>query len=254
MNVEKSLLLIDNSNTRTKVTLAKAGKVCGEVRSMPTQHIGERNVSELLKGWVFEEVVLCSVVPRAADALCAQLSEFPLHDINWRDFPRLVRLYDHPSCIGADRLVNAAALAAHYELPALAVDLGTACTFDAVALVDGEPTLLGGVITPGLRSLSLAPARSTGLLPELSLGDLVAGAPPEFPARTTHDALRSGVLLGYEYMVRGIVERMMSVLGSEVKVVVTGGDAALPNGQTPTWAHVLDPLLTFRGMLEYAAQ
>ncbi len=254
MNDEKSLLLIDNSNTRTKVTLARAGEVCGEVRSMPTQSVGERNVSELLTGWIFEEVVLCSVVPRAAAVLCAQLSGFPLHSIHWRDFPRLVRLYDHPDCIGADRLANAAALAAHHELPALAVDLGTACTFDVVALVDGEPTLLGGVIAPGLRALCVAPARSTGLLPELSPSDLAAGIPAELPVRTTHTALLSGVLLGYECMVRGIVERMKSVSGPGVKVVVTGGDAILPNGKAPDWAHAIDPLLTFRGMLKYAAK
>ncbi len=245
MNEEPAQLLIDNSNTRTKFALARAGEVSGEVRTMATRDIGMRDAAELLRGWNFEEVALCSVVPRTANILRAQLAGHPVHCVNQRDCPRLVRLYECPECIGADRLANAAALAACYELPALAVDLGTACTFDAVALLDGEPALLGGVIAPGIQSLAAAPSFSTALLPELRPDDFTAH--PKLFARNTHDALLAGVTVGFEGMVRHIIESMKTELSGNVKVVATGGDTSLA-GQKPTWADVVDPLLTLKGI------
>ena len=44
-------------------------------------------------------------------------------------------LYDNPTEVGADRIVNAVAVLASYELPAIIVDFGTATTFD---VLDGE--------------------------------------------------------------------------------------------------------------------
>ena len=58
-----------------------------------------------------------------------------------------VRLRYEPREIGADRVVDAAAVKALYSLPACVVDFGTATTFDAVA-ENGD--YLGGAIAPGI--------------------------------------------------------------------------------------------------------
>lgn len=251
MKKTQPILLVDNSNTRTKCVLATSeGKLCEQVRCLPTAQINAESVHAALTGWDYGQVVLCSVAPTAADILRSAFADHPLHNISHADCPQLLRLYDNPACLGPDRLANAAALALHYPLPALAVDLGTACTFDVVALQDGVTTLLGGTIAPGLRSLAAAPALSTQLLPQLSQADLAMGN-NSLLARDTRNALRAGVLIGYEEMLRGIVKRVKAQTGAGVRTIVTGGDAFWC-GTKPEWADYADPELTMKGMLALA--
>src|SRR5438874_5650521 len=56
-------------------------------------------------------------------------------------------LYDNPSEVGADRIVNSVAAFEKYGGPCIAVDFGTATTFDCVS-AKGE--YIGGVICPGI--------------------------------------------------------------------------------------------------------
>ena len=56
-------------------------------------------------------------------------------------------LYDDPAAVGADRIVNAVAVFTRYGGPAIAVDFGTATTFDAIS-EKGE--YIGGIICPGI--------------------------------------------------------------------------------------------------------
>ncbi|MGB9592018.1 MAG: type III pantothenate kinase, partial [Candidatus Kryptoniota bacterium] len=55
--------------------------------------------------------------------------------------------YDDPRAVGADRIVDAAAVQKLYGGPACVVDFGTATTFDAIA-ENGD--YLGGAIAPGI--------------------------------------------------------------------------------------------------------
>src|SRR5438477_10901629 len=74
--------------------------------------------------------------------------------------------YPNPKTIGADRLANAAAVAAIYGCPAIVVDCGTAVTFD---IISGQRKYIGGVIAPGLESMTNFLYQRTALLPKLSL-------------------------------------------------------------------------------------
>ena len=60
-------------------------------------------------------------------------------------------LYENPQEVGADRIANAVAAFEGYGGPVLVVDFGTATTVDAVS-ARGE--YLGGVIAPGVQTLS----------------------------------------------------------------------------------------------------
>ena len=59
----------------------------------------------------------------------------------------LTILYDNPSAVGADRVVDAVAAYTFYGGPLIIVDFGTATTFEAVT-ASGE--YLGGAIAPGM--------------------------------------------------------------------------------------------------------
>ena len=111
-------LLIDNSNTRTKFIRADGAKLCGDVRSLPTSSLSPSAVQDLLRGWEYDAAVICSVVPDAVKILRAALS-CPSFEIS-ASFPtslgkQLLRYYPHPETLGADRLANAAAVAAHFR-------------------------------------------------------------------------------------------------------------------------------------------
>ena len=55
-------------------------------------------------------------------------------------------LYDPPSDLGADRIVDAVAAVAKYGAPCIVVDFGTATTFNAI---NSTGEFLGGAISPG---------------------------------------------------------------------------------------------------------
>ena len=55
--------------------------------------------------------------------------------------------YENPREVGADRVVDCAAVQAKYGGPACVVDFGTATTFDAISR---EGDYLGGAIAPGI--------------------------------------------------------------------------------------------------------
>src|SRR5205823_14207422 len=129
--------------------------------------------------------------------------------------------YPNPKTIGADRLANAAAVAALYGCPAIVVDFGTAVTFD---IVSARRKYVGGVIAPGLESMTNFLYQRTALLPKLSLKE-----PRSTVGRSTIEAMRSGAVIGYRGLVREIIARIKAerFLGKKVHVIATGGYADL---------------------------
>ena len=189
-----------------------------------------------------EAVVIASVVPRMAPTL-AELSRRTLGQEPWvvgdNLQPRLPIRYEPPSDVGPDRLVDAVAAIRRYGTPAIVVDLGTATTFNAISR-EGE--YRGGAIAPGvgtsLEALFQAAAR-------LRWFDLTR--PAQAIGGNTEEAMRSGAFHGFVSMVEGMVARFKAELGSDAKVIATGGWSELIGGATPMVDHV-DPLLTLEGL------
>jgi type III pantothenate kinase len=134
--------------------------------------------------------------------------------------PNVVNACEHPETVGLDRLFNAAALDRSGRF--VVVDAGTAITVDLVE----HGVFRGGAIAPGIRLCYGALHRHTGQLP------LVEPAPGELTAlgRHTRAALRAGVELGLAGLVDRLVADLIATLDpprEDVRVVVTGGDAAL---------------------------
>src|SRR6201985_3983501 len=59
----------------------------------------------------------------------------------------LTILYENPTEVGADRIVNSVAALHKYGGPCVVVDLGTAITFDAIS---AKAEYLGGIISAGV--------------------------------------------------------------------------------------------------------
>src|SRR6184192_1748968 len=127
--------------------------------------------------------------------------------------------YDNPAEVGADRIVNGVAAFEKYGGPCIVVDFGTATTFDVVSR-KGE--YLGGVIAPGIGISADALFTRTARLPRVDIR-----RPPRVVGTNTVSSMQSGLYYGYLGLVDGILERLLDEMGSEAKVVATGGLARL---------------------------
>ncbi len=161
---------------------------------------------------------ICSVVPPLTglfEDVCRSFFGVPPLLVNSQvDLGMPVR-YDNPRDVGADRIVDAVAAVKLYGSPVIVVDLGTATVFDAVSR-HGE--YLGGAIAPGINLSADALYDNTSLLRRVELV-----APPEAVGRNTTAALQSGLVLGYAGLVTTMVQRFKSEIGSDARVVGTGG-------------------------------
>jgi len=149
--------------------------------------------------------------------------------------------YPAPESIGADRLANAAAVAALYGCPAIVVDFGTAVTFD---IVSARRNYIGGVIAPGLEAMTNFLYQRTALLPKLSLKE-----PRRAIGRSTIGAMLSGAVFGYRGLVREILARIRAeeFPRKKLHIVATGGYARLIAAQLPEITAVR-PHLTLEGL------
>lgn len=152
-------------------------------------------------------------------------------------------LYDNPSEVGADRIVNSIAAyerfgrAGHH--PMIVVDFGTATTLDAIS-ARGE--YLGGAICPGVQISADALFQRAARLPRIDVRK-----PATAIGRTTVGAMESGLFYGYVGMVEGLIRRLDGELGGNAVSVATGGLAEVIAPETALIQHV-DPDLTLHGL------
>jgi type III pantothenate kinase len=199
----------------------------------------------VLKSLSFEQisaVIVASVVP-AADRQIVQLC---------RDYigqePVFVTALNadvkidlpQPEQVGADRIVNAVAVQGTYDLPAVVIDFGTATTFD---VIDGQGTYLGGTIAPGIHLSMEALSRATAKLPKVSVQKAERAI-----AKSTDEAIQSGLFWGYCGLIEKILGQITKELGAVPSVIATGGLAPLFADHIKE-IDTVDEMLTLRGLL-----
>jgi len=127
--------------------------------------------------------------------------------------------YATPQSLGTDRI--ASAVGAHALFPynnTLVVQVGTCLVTD---LVTAAGEYLGGTIAPGLRMRLQALPQFTAHLP------LLEPEPVDYlVGNSTTQSILSGVINGYVCEIQGLISRYEAQY-SELKVVLSGGDASL---------------------------
>lgn len=193
-----------------------------------------------------DRAIVSTVVPALEDVVrkaCEPAACLLIDHETRRDFELDL---PYPAQLGADRLANVAGALTLVPPPFLIVDAGTATTF---CLVDQKRVYVGGSIVPGLEiSWKALQSRAAKLFsvelhrPETSIG------------KTTETQLQSGVLLGYESLVEGMVDRHLadaSLLDPSFKratLIATGGCIQLLK-LSPRFR--VEPDLTLQGLLRY---
>jgi type III pantothenate kinase len=189
-----------------------------------------------------DRVIIASVVPAARDTIAHAIEQYwhieAMSVSHHLDFGIPI-CYQPASAVGADRLANAIAVIALYDIPAVVVDFGTATTFDVIS-ARGE--YLGGAIAPGLEIAEDALLSQTAQLPRVTLQP-----PPSAIGTSTVTSLQSGILFGYAGLVDGLVRRISVELGGDVHVIATGGLATTVSPLTESVQHI-DVDLTLIGL------
>ena len=187
-------------------------------------------------------IVLASVVPQLTARVVQACQEYLKIDPLVVDtgVKTGIRIrYEDPKAVGADRVADAVAVMKLYGGPACVIDFGTATTFNAVT-ADGD--YLGGAITAGVNLAAEALYTRAAKLPRMDLQ-----RPPSVIGRNTVHAMQSGLLFGYVSMVEGMVARFRSELGSDMKVIATGGLAEVVAKETEI-IDIISPWLTLDGL------
>jgi len=233
-------LLIDISNSFTKLAFATRRRISKPTR-IETPGFNHAFLKRFIRKRKIDVIVVCSVVPNK-NAVVRSVARRT--QILWLT-PK-IKLgvgidYPSPKKIGADRLANAAAVVALYGCPAIVVDFGTAVTFD---IVSAQQKYVGGVIAPGLESMTNFLYQRTALLPKLSLKE-----PRSAVGRSTIGAMRAGAVIGYRGLVREIITRIKAERfpRQKVRVIVTGGYAGLIGAQLAE-IDAVHPNLTLEGL------
>ena len=245
------LLVIDVGNTNTSLGVFEGERLAyhwrlttERARTSDEYGVHARNLFALA-GLDFKEitaVAIASVVPQLNHTL-KRMSEVyfqlsPLF-IDHTSDTGLTILYDPPSDVGADRIVDAVAAVHKYGAPCIVVDFGTATNFE---VIDVGGRYLGGVLTPGISISSDALFARAARLPRVAIE-----RPQKVIGTSTVGAIQSGLYYGYAGLVDGILRRMIEELGRRPTVIATGGLAPLI-ATASEYIEIVDRTLTLDGL------
>ena len=246
------LLVIDIGNTNTVIGVY-AGKHLIQDWRIRTERRTTEDEFNILASNLFAKskidskdinktIISCVVPPMVTilDSFCRKYLGHTPHWVDATSVPDLPIRYRNPSEIGADRIVNAVAAFDKYKTSLVVIDFGTATTFDSIS-EKGE--YLGGAISPGIMIASEALFMKASKLPRVEIF-----IPPESViGKDTASSIKAGIIYGYAGLIDGMVKRMKAEMGSNPKVIATGGLAELMH-QVSESIEAVEPDLTLEGL------
>ncbi|MDR1588678.1 MAG: type III pantothenate kinase [Oscillospiraceae bacterium] len=170
---------------------------------------------------IFDGAIISSVVPPLTGSMQAAVKKITGRDalvVGAGMKTGLNIRIDDPAQLGSDLVAAAVAVVAHYELPVIIFDMGTATT---IGLVDKGANFMGGAIFPGVALSMNALTSGTAQLPKVPIE-----APAKCVSTNTIDCMKSGAIFGTASMMDGMIDRIEAELGAKTRIVATGGLSA----------------------------
>jgi type III pantothenate kinase len=245
------LLCIDCGNTNTVFALWDGERFLGTWRtSTEWQRTADQYFVWLQSLLAFQkidvtidEVIISSTVPRVV---------FNLRVLADRYFNCRPVVVGKPECrlpvnprvdegtqVGPDRLVNTAGAFDRHGGNLIVVDFGTATTFD---VVEDDGAYVGGIIAPGVNLSLEALHMAAAALPHVDVS-----RPQRVVGTNTVACMQSGIWFGYIGLVKEICARIQAERDRKMKVIGTGGLAAL-FGASDVLFDVIEDDLTMHGL------
>lgn len=246
------LFVVDVGNTHTVLGVYDGTQLIRDWRIHTEPHATEDEFG-VLAGSLFagsniqtdlikKTIISCVVPPMVTilDGFCRKYLNHTPHWVSAESVSMMPNRYRNPAEVGADRIVNAVAAYDRYQTGLIIIDFGTATTFDVVS---DKGEYLGGAISPGIMVAAEALYSHASKLPRVEL----FRAPKEVVGKDTVGSIQSGIIYGYAGLVDGIVNRMKKEMGTNPKIIATGGLGRLMHGISET-IEAVEPSLTLEGL------
>lgn len=247
------LLAVDIGNTNiTYGLISDTGTVVGTFRittKMPrtSDEFGLNLMSFLnslnVSVTAIDDVIISSVVPKIMYAFTNSIRKYLLIEpiIVGPGIKTGISIKtESPKELGADKIVDAAAVYHTYGGNALILDFGTATTYD---YIDENGTFLYSCISPGIEICANALWSQAAKLPEVEIQK-----PATILSKNTINSMQAGIVYGYIGQVEYIVKQFKKELNrKDIKVIATGGLGKIIYKETKL-IDAYDPDLTFKGM------
>lgn len=148
---------------------------------------------------------------------------------------------DNPREVGADRIVNAVAAYEIYGGPCMAIDFGTATTYD---IVNEKGEFIAGITSPGIRICADALWGRAAQLPKIEIKKTKG----VLDSKNTITSMQTGLVYGYIGQVEYIVNKAKKEMDCPgLKIIATGGLAKVIQDGTDVIDYY-DGLLTLKGL------
>ena len=246
------LMAIDIGNTNITLGLFRGDVLMGNFR-MTTQTPRTSDeygvlIRELISSAGFlpkdiEHVIIASVVPDIMYSLTSAIKKYFCSEpiVVGPGLKTGVKIgAENPKEVGADLIVDAAAVKDIYGGPAIVIDYGSATTFELI-LEDG--TLEAVVIAPGIQMSAEALSSGTAKLPDIEIKK-----PKTILAKETISCFQAGLFYGSIGETEYIVKKMKEEAGlPNIKVIATGGLGTILTEETDE-IDIYDSLLTLKGL------
>lgn len=188
------------------------------------------------------DVIISSVVPKINYSFSSSIIKyFHIHPIFIGPGIKTgisIRI-DHPSSLGADRLVDAAGAYFTYGGPCLVIDFGTATTYDVIT---DKGEFIGGATAAGIGITANALSSMAAQLPEIEIS-----RPEHLISKNTISSMQAGIVYGYIGQTEYIIDKIKEEYNENLKVISTGGLGKIIANQTDR-IDIYDNNLTFKGL------
>lgn len=194
---------------------------------------------------LFSNAVISSVVPILTpffSNFCKKFLNISPIIVNGSKSDLLKIAIDMPEELGSDLFVNAVAALKIYKKNCIVVDFGTALTFTTISV---KGIILGVTIVPGIKTAVNSLFKQTSLLPEVKLEK-----PSKIIGKNSMHAIQSGIIYGYESLVKGVIEKIKEEFENPMIVIATGGLSSVL-GDISKVFDVIDKELTLKGLYFY---
>lgn len=215
------ILLFDIGNSRVKYATLREGEVTAgesaEYKSTESLSLLLDAIANIPQAIYIASVGRVDATKALSNACYKRWSVMPVTLTSNKSCAGVVNGYDIPATLGVDRW---AAMIGGYSLvlgSVLVIDCGTACTAD---FVDSSGRHMGGAVIPGMQMMKRALQSDTAKIRVES-----TATDSSTWGTTTAGCVEFGVTQALIAFIESMRGKAISQLGSDISVILTGGDA-----------------------------